>query len=70
MSCGWVISYICVSLYYVFLQVNKIRSIFQIWVGDECEMFGLMMRVMGLLFGDVWIGYVNFDEFGERVIFR
>ena len=43
MSCGWVIGYICISLYYVFLQVNKIRSIFQIWVGDECEMFGFVM---------------------------
>ena len=38
-----VISYVCVSLYYVSLQVNKIRSIFQIWVGDECEMFGFVM---------------------------
>ena len=69
MSCGRVISYVYVSLCYVFLQVNKIRSMFQIWVGDRCEMFGLMMRVMGLLFGDVWIGYVNFDGFGEKVIF-
>ena len=29
MSCGRVISYVYVSLCYVFLQVNKIRSIFQ-----------------------------------------
>ena len=29
MSFGWVISYVCVSLYYVSLQVNKIRFIFQ-----------------------------------------
>ena len=54
MSCGWVIGYICISLYYVFLQVNKIRSIFQIWVGDECEMgvknLGLVMINLGLMF--------------------
>ena len=37
-----VIGYVFVSLYYVSLQVNKIRSIFQIWVGDESEM-GFMM---------------------------
>ena len=58
MSCGWVIGYVCISLCYVscefVMQVNKIRSIFQIWVGDECEMFE---------FDDV-----NFDGFGERVI--
>ena len=32
MSCGRVIGYVFVSLYYVFLQVNNIRSIFQICV--------------------------------------
>ena len=41
-----VISYVCVSLCYVSLQVNKIRSIFQIWVGDECEMFGFVMWIL------------------------
>ena len=46
MSCGWVIGYICVSLYYVSLQVNKIRSIFQIWVGGECKMFGFVMWIL------------------------
>ena len=46
MSCGRVIGYICVSLYYVSLQVNKIRSIFQICVGDECEIFGLVMWIL------------------------
>ena len=59
MSCGWVIGYIYVSLYYVSLQVNNIRSIFQIWVGDESD--------------GVWIDDqiydVNFNGFGERVIF-
>ena len=52
MSCEWVIGYVFVSLYYVSLQVNNIRSIFQIWVGDECEMFGLMIGfVMGSVRG-------------------
>ena len=50
MSYGWVIGYVFVSLYYVSLQVNNIRSIFQIWVGDECEMFGL---VIGFVMGSV-----------------
>ena len=36
----------CASLCYVSLQVNKIRSIFQIWVGDECEMFGFVMWIL------------------------
>ena len=31
--------------------------------------FGLMMRVMDLMIGGVWIYDVNFDGFGERVIF-
>ena len=65
-----------VFLYVMYLSFKQIFQLscyvvyFSICVGDRCEMFGLMMRVMGLLFGDVWIGYVNFDEFGERVIFR
>ena len=37
-------------------------------MGDECEM-GLVTRVIGLMIDDVWIGDVNFDGFGERVIF-
>ena len=45
-SCEWVISYIYISLYYVSLQVNKICYIFQIWVWDECEMFGLVMWIL------------------------
>ena len=46
MSFGMVIGYVCVSLCYVSLQVNKNRSIFPIWVGDECEMFGFVMWIL------------------------
>ena len=35
----------------------------------SAKILGLVMRVMDLMFDDVWIGYVNFDEFGERVYF-
>lgn len=78
MSCERVISYICVSLYYVSLQVNKIRSIFQIWVRDEWGMFGLVMWILmssvrgwfldDLIAGNAWFLWVKWGWDGYFVL--
>ena len=39
-------------------------------MGDECEIGLKNLGIDYEKFGfDIWIGYVNFDGFGERVIF-
>lgn len=47
-----------------------LRFVFAAMIGIAVMLYTSLLFVIDLMFDDVWIYDVNFDEFGERVIFR